>query len=392
MGSEHTPLLPQNVSHIPGPRAVPSSGKWNRILFAGVTGLFISTILFLRSQRASVPDSIDHEFGVGFDLTSPYGTAAISYTNGTVVNVAKIDASSAYQEAMARLSLRSSAHLHPPYNALNDYFRDQPRQLLRKARKAAGLPASSDVGELAQLVLSLRSATETHLSGTKISGAVATIPHLPALYQEDLEDAFEYAGLIYIPHQPYWNGGLLSETAAVYAGNGFGMCSNYTDDELCQDEKRNPPYQAVNENVLSISYTRNALISTWATEGMGFAFPAADRFQEGDFKLGSARRYDNPKEEYYWAAVRDVISRPVFMANDNIDRETHRVLLHGEDALDERFRDVLSDVLQDVLPNNPPVFEMDTLYAAARGASEMAKRVGWRFKRGMSPEGLEVVE
>lgn len=145
----------------------------------------------------------------------------------------------------------------PPYNSLKDYFRDRPRQIARGARKATSLPATSDVDELARLILALRSSLETHLGGHKISGAAVTIPLLAALYQEDLEDAFEYAGLLYIPHYPYWYGSLFHETSAVYVGNGFGLCSNYTDPIGCERERKNPLHQPINENVLSVSYTRH---------------------------------------------------------------------------------------------------------------------------------------
>ena len=43
--------------------------------------------------------------------TASLRTAAISYPNGTIVNVAKIDASASYQEVLTRLSLGSSRHL-----------------------------------------------------------------------------------------------------------------------------------------------------------------------------------------------------------------------------------------------------------------------------------------
>jgi hypothetical protein len=70
-----------------------------------------------------------------------------------------------------------------------------PKQFVLRAKPQAGLPASPDVGELAKLIAFLRSAVEAYLGGRKISGAVATIPHLAAMYQEDLEDAFEYVDL-----------------------------------------------------------------------------------------------------------------------------------------------------------------------------------------------------
>jgi hypothetical protein len=109
--------------------------------------------------------------------------------------------------SLKRLIHRSSR----PYDSIEDIIRDRPRQLRRSARKMLGLPASSDVGELAGMINGLRAAVEKYL-GRPISAASITIPHLYALYQEDLEDAFEYLGLIYLDSWPYWQGGLLSET------------------------------------------------------------------------------------------------------------------------------------------------------------------------------------
>ncbi|KAI9785905.1 MAG: hypothetical protein M1839_008171 [Geoglossum umbratile] len=386
MANERTTLLPKDRSQTLTRRARPTRCGWKMLSVAAVITLSFSVIVFLRSRRASVPEVVDHEFGVGFDLTSPYGTAAISYPNGTIVNVAKIDASSSYQEMMSRLSLDSSRHLHPPYNSLKDYFRDRPRQLAREARKAAGLPATSDVGELAQLILSLRSSVETYLSGRKISGAVATIPHLPALYQEDLEDAFEYAGLIYIPYYPYWFGGVFYETAAVYAANGFGLCSDYKDPVSCDHERKNPPHQPRNENVLCVSYTRGMLASTWASEGMGFAFPASEGPIVADLSLGWDKRDENPREEYYWAGVRDAIIKPVLEANKYIPRETNKILLHGDCALDESFRKVLEEAVESVLPKKTDIFELDPVYSAGRGAAEMAKQVYWNYSHNLTAE------
>ena len=106
-------------------------------------------------------------------------TAAISYPNGTFVEIAKIDVlSSSYKEMMTRLSLRSSMHLRyvllvvvlqlciyegrsPPYAKLDWYFKDLPRRLLRKGRKRMGFPASADVGELARVIVALRQKVET---------------------------------------------------------------------------------------------------------------------------------------------------------------------------------------------------------------------------------------
>jgi hypothetical protein len=272
----------------------------------------------------------------------------------------------------------ANRHLSPPYNGLDDAIRDYPRQLARQARKAAGLPASSDVGKLSELILALRSSVEAHLGGRKISGATASAPYLAALYEEDLADAFEYAGLIYIPHWPYTLNHLFTEHSAVYAGNGFGLCSNYTDIDACERERFNPPNQPINENVLSVSYTRAILTSTWGEVGMWFGGPGWD-LRVVDGNLGWEKRDENPKEDFYWAAVRDVIIKPVLLANNLIRRNTTKVLLHGECASDERFLEVLRDAVDSVMPNTTGIFAADPIYAAARGAAEMAKRTYYAY-------------
>lgn len=275
--------------------------------------------------------------------------------------------------------LLTDKNISPPYNSLPDFFRDQPRQAARASRKAAGLPASSDVGELAKLIKALLSEVKTHLGGRQISGAVATIPHLTALYQEDLEDAFEYVGLIYVPQYPYWYGGIFPESGAVYAANGFGLCSKYKNTTSCREQHENPPHQPQHENVLSISFTSGMLASTWSVESMGFAFPASDQVIFVDFHLGLENRNDNPNDDYYWEALRDAVVKPALEAENYWKKKTTKVLPHGDCATDEQFQKVLREVLSRALEPTPEIFMIDPVYAAARGAAEMAKRVQWNY-------------
>jgi hypothetical protein len=235
--------------------------------------------------------------------------------------------------------------------------------------------------------VSLRSAVEANLDGRKISGAVATIPHLAALYSEDLEDAFEYVGLIYLPHYPYWYGGIFPESGAVYTGNGFGLCSNYTDQASCEEQERNPPQQPVHENVLSISFTAGILTSTWSIESMGFAFPASDQVKFVDLNLGWDKRNDNPSDDYYWEEVRKAIIKPALEASYYYHGETDKILLHGDHSTDERFQEVLREVVDRALENKPEIFELDPTFSAARGAAEMAKRVQWNYNQTKSTAG-----
>jgi hypothetical protein len=61
--------------------------------------------------------------------------------------------------------------------------------------------------------------------------AFVTIPYLPALYMEDLVDAFEYTGirLLTLPWYVHRSGDQaqwpVTEINTAYAGNGFGICN-----------------------------------------------------------------------------------------------------------------------------------------------------------------------
>jgi hypothetical protein len=242
------------------------------------------------------------------------------------------------------------------------------------------------VGELAKLIASLRSAVEVYLGGHKISGAVATIPPLAAMYQEDLEDAFEYVWLICLPHYPYWYGGIFPESGAVYTGNGFGLCSNYTDRVSCGEENRNPPHQPMHENVLSVSYTSGILTSTWSIESTGFAYPGSDIFKVVDLKLGWDKRHEHPIGDFYWEAVRDAIIKPAVEASYYHHRKTDKILLHGDHSTDGHQK-VLREVVEKALENIPDIFELDPVFSAVRGVAEMAKSVHWNYNQTNSNTG-----
>lgn len=204
-----------------------------------------------------------------------------------------------------------------------------------------------------------------------------TVPHLIALYTEDVQDAAEYLGLIYIPDVQYWwRSGIFPESGAAYAGNGFGYCENYTDISSCDEENQHPIHQPSNEVVLSISYSKTMLTSMLSIESMHFAREGTDYFRKVDMELGWDRRNDNPNKEYYWEAVRQAILHPV-LAADHIRWKTEKVIVYGECAMDEDFQKMLQDLIDKTFEERPPVFQKDPVFVAARGAAEMAKRLRW---------------
>lgn len=121
-----------------------------------------------------------------------------------------------------------------PYENVGQALADIPRELKRKFKKLIGFPASPDVGALGNVLKQLRSKTEEEL-GHAISTVVTASPRLKALYEEDIVDAIEYAGLKPLTNrapfrQPH-------ELSAAYAGNGLGLCKHYVDFGVCQAEE-----------------------------------------------------------------------------------------------------------------------------------------------------------
>ncbi|KAG8628875.1 hypothetical protein KVT40_002740 [Elsinoe batatas] len=245
-------------------------------------------------QQIADTDSEKIAPGVGFDLTAFYGTASVSYANGTRLPIAKVDTMARSRELWLRLALESSKHV-----AIEDEIKDRPRQDLRSLRKRLGLPSSSDVGIIAEMIIALRDRTSTFL-GHNMNFVVVTIPKLPGVYSEDIRDAIEYAGLRstkvwFFDHLSY-------EATASYAGYRLGLYESWTQPEICLRETNACP----REEVFTVLYTREALtLATSYVKAAYYLFPP-DYFNRLDFELGSGKleSLSAAGEERYWEALR----------------------------------------------------------------------------------------
>ncbi|KAL8793878.1 MAG: hypothetical protein Q9195_003497 [Heterodermia aff. obscurata] len=306
------------------------------------------------------------EFGVGFDLTASYGTAAISFANGTVLSVAKVIAEDGYNEALRRLSLESSQHLVPPYQNPGDAWKDKPREALRSARKIMGLPASTDVGYLAKVISDLKVQVEGYL-GVPIKSAGVTGPHLVALYQEDLQDAFDYVGLRYLAFPVRYD--VLYETSATYAGYGYGLCSDYTERAACKQEQQD----MASEVVMAVLYTRTVLTVSFSVIKSAYYLYEPDNRYLTNFTLGYDARSQWGSEEGYWVEVAKNLEE-LMAENPNYKRPA-KVFLMGDQVHDKAFLQKLEAVLQRQTTDELEIISQDSQFAAAKGAAELAKRL-----------------
>jgi hypothetical protein len=230
-------------------------------------------------------------------------TAAVSFANGTTMKTANVEADRAYREVIHRLSLASSQHAHLLYDGMNEWLHDQPRQKLRKWQKSAGLPACDEAEAIGNMLRSLRKRTEKYL-GHAIPYALLTAPHLLALYDEDVRDAFEWIGLQYTAAPYVWD--ILRETPDTYAGDGFGLCANSSSTKSCQEEERQMPGEAV----LSVLFTRTALFV--APLNLFAKFFWEPQYQIVlDYFLGydNLRTWNDENGVTYWDAVAEALRR-----------------------------------------------------------------------------------
>ena len=340
------------------------------VLTIAASLFILATATRLRPPQIQLnpPDqSLQSTFGVGFDLTASYGSAAVSFFNGTIITVATIPADDEFNQVLQRLSLDSSKHPSPPYNDLGESWDDMPRQYMRKARKAIGQPASSDVGHLAKMLSHLRDAVEKRVG--PITTAGVTSMHLVALYDEDLHDAFEYVGLEYITFPVGYVGrNILYETSAAYAGYGYGLCSNYkAGPEACIDEIRNMTDRAV----MAVVYTDTALSVSLSMIKSAYALYEPPYRYLADFDLGhQAGLETSPKQ--YWDAVTSKLQE-ILVENPNYERPS-LVMLMGDRIRDPMFQEVLNKALDEEVEEMPEILSEEAPEVAAKGAAEMAKR------------------
>jgi hypothetical protein len=81
----------------------------------------------------------------------------------------------------------------------------------------------------------LHTLVDTHLGAGTTKSALPTMPNLPGLEQEDLQDALQHIDLrALVTHK---HGGYVWEISTAFAGMGFELCVHPEDCDACEDEE-----------------------------------------------------------------------------------------------------------------------------------------------------------
>ncbi|CAI6334389.1 unnamed protein product [Periconia digitata] len=299
--------------------------------------------------------------GVGISLSVDNAVISLRKEDGSFEDVGRIEGDQEYVEMMWKLSSRDAKHPSPPYDTMEELWKDWPRQLRRRTRKALGLPASADVGLLSNMLKQLLDLpTDTPGLVLRELPVVISFPAMYGLSQEDIVDAASYLGVktLYGQHiyQP-------RNMVAAFAGHGRGLCETYQDKEACRQEGLQMPVH----ETLFVEYTNNALLLNAQIMREAHDLGSHDTSVYADFSLGSQQRDGGDElpeaillflQRYYGTAS----PAPRKML----------AIITGQDVGDEIVEAVKRAV-------QAFEFELDLLvsepeYVTARGAAELAWR------------------
>ena len=130
-----------------------------------------------------------------------------------------------------------------------------------------GWPWTADERRLSDMISELTRMTELR-TGVKLTSAIIAVPGLPSLKEISITHAASRSGLDALSTP--WHIGEVTQISAAYAGSGHGLCQNYTDIDICEDEM----YELAPAYVLGVHFDRGALrvVRTYMQHAVSFLF------------------------------------------------------------------------------------------------------------------------
>ncbi|PGH08911.1 hypothetical protein GX51_00968 [Blastomyces parvus] len=298
--------------------------------------------------------------GIGFDLSSSYGTAVIRYHDGSEVNVAKVDASKAYTTLMKQLSESRRGALPTRFEPVwheAGHLGDTSQRRLQ-----ASPDYDFDISAISVFVAELKAKTEA-LLGHSISSVAVSSPDYIQLSSSEISQAIDPLGLKNLASQHE-----LSLSSLEYAGYSSGFLPIPTTLDPCEKITENRT-----ETILHLDYTETTLSGSISNLQDTTLHHTENVF--ADWHLGLSKKPGFIEEEAYW----DLLWRRINAQVQESDQKITKLIITGDAALpsNSRFLKEVRDALRrfvepaalHVLDDNP-----DPVFMAAKGAAEFAKR------------------
>jgi len=222
----------------------------------------------------------------------------------------------------------------------------------------------------------LKEKTEEVLGGQhKICEAAASIPRFPALYDEDLYDAFEYIGMDYLQINWDENGSartyLTYDTQVALAGHNISLCWDYSSANACHADDLPENLDAY----LLVTYTSSDLM---VSNIAAHTHNLYRTFDKTALRLGlgkdSSLRTSN--EEEYWNRVRDAVLEPMKIQPEHMYAPTKLIFVGA--SVEEDFIAFVESQVQEYLKERneprPQTIAQDPMFVQAKGLAELARR------------------
>lgn len=296
-------------------------------------------------------------------------TAVIRHHDGSYQSVLRIDGNDEYLTTMRDLSTGPKERAPYAGNGAADGF--ARKWMMRKARKAVGLPATTTTAVLANMVKKLHTIAET-LVDQKLAGCVITSSDHIRFHYDELNDILDYLRLRN-PMESDQYPNTLGATSAAYTGLGEGICPDYLDAQKCEWFEDDLP----SRRVLHLDLSSVSLIGT-----IDLLHNPYGPFPDHSF-ISSDLGLESTGGDVYWPAVEHRIRELIKELTDG--QHITYLILTGTAASNGRFKSVVKDALHDVVKDNSQASrlleqdlqaeeELDLVFLTARGAAEVAKR------------------
>ncbi|KAL8897839.1 MAG: hypothetical protein Q9207_007000 [Kuettlingeria erythrocarpa] len=323
------------------------------------SALFLALVL-IASLSIIYPSNAIHadiDYGVGFSLSLDYGTASIEFSNGSSIDVGRIEGDAVYQRTM-----RAPELMHPPSNETEHRLLDLRYQETQPGGNNAW---SFYAASLERMLVRLVNATESRL-GQPIFAAGIVLPFstiiapIPARWINLLDDVSTSLGL-----KAPLSGQQAAGNLALHA---YGL------DERCPRGFADGKAQLI----LTIDYSRAALTVLFIEATCEYLETNYDLHEP---RLGAAALAELPDGRAHLArALRNLTSLP-FMPRENYftkrkiswgPADIDEIVLSGELAGSIQLQEVLDEVLGKHftrLINITRADIVDPLFAVSRGTA-----------------------
>jgi hypothetical protein len=299
--------------------------------------------------------------------------ASVYFSNGSAVDIAKIQGGPAYRQMMRATEVLFDGHATAYRTLFNDTLEAGIGVIQQSLRDflppwLGGRNAHSQ--PLPQMLKALKTATESYLEAS-ISAAEVTVPFpVSDSYLDSLRSACSSLSL-HMPLSAQPPAGILAARANGIAGK----CDTASASEVSEQSQSQSQADDPAQLILTVGYTRAALTAILVVEECGvFEYRRVlhdTHLGVDGLSGGSDSSYDDLAR-----ALRNVISLPLEDGNGAELKRINNLVLLGESAGDHRLHDVLKEVLGEQFGRLAATVSdghmgiTGPLYAASRGVAQ----------------------